>query len=167
MNEGVVESKRWCHAMFTFMPTAIHSISPPGPSEEYLWIFLTYSCVRLFLRLFLSYMLIKHSLHITQEQTQEYLRYKLRVNSRKISWLIPQMGQVGGLYATFYEFFGGINPYSVRIVKSVQIIGPSLNVIAFCCTQQDEVHSGGWSCCELSEQYFIMNRSRIKGNFGS
>ena len=35
------------------------------------------------------------NMHITQEQTQEYLRYNLRVNSRKISSFIPQMGQVG------------------------------------------------------------------------
>ncbi len=35
-------------------------------------------------------------MHITQEKTQENLRNKVRVNSRKFSSLIPQMGRVGG-----------------------------------------------------------------------
>ena len=39
---------------------------------------------------------MENFMHITQGKTQEYLRNKLRVDSRKFSSLIPQMGQVGG-----------------------------------------------------------------------
>ena len=71
-------------------------------------------------------------MHITQEKTQENLRDKLRVNWRKFSSLIPQMGQVGRyqdrIVPTFREYSLAFPTVQLETLSFLQIFPKLLNL---------------------------------------